>query len=407
MERHRAAMRPLAMALFFGMLLPGAALAQGAPGGAPPPVTVAEPLRQEIVEWDEFTGQFSAIDFVEIRARVSGYLESIHFSDGQLVKKGDLLFVIDPRPFEATLASAQAELTQAQARLDLAQRQLARANELRRGDNISASVFDERQQEVRVAAAGVEVAKASVRTAELNLGYTRISAPISGRISRRAVSVGNLVAAGEGAQTTALTTIVSLDPIYFDFDMSERDFLAYQRAIKDGRLDFQRDARNGNGGNGGNGGTAGEAGVRVEGRLFDEPPTRWSLKGRLDFIDNRVNPSSGTIRVRAVFPNQDLFLTPGQFGRLRLPGSERYTATLIPDTAVVSDQASKIVMTVKEDGTVVPKPVRLGPIENGLRVVRAGLEPTDRVIITGIVRARPGAKVTPQPGKIEPPAQPN
>ncbi|NYZ14112.1 efflux RND transporter periplasmic adaptor subunit [Azospirillum sp. RWY-5-1] len=374
----------------------GAALAQGAPGGAPPPVTVAQPLRQEIVEWDEFTGQFSAIDFVEIRARVSGYLESIHFTDGQLVKKGDLLFVIDPRPFEATLASAQAEQAQAQARLDLAQRQLARASELRRGDNISASVFDERQQEVRVAAAGVEVAKASVRTAELNLGYTRISAPIAGRISRRAISVGNLVAAGEGAQAAALTTIVSLDPIYFDFDMSERDFLAYQRAIKDGRISFQRNNGNGN-----------ADGVPVEGRLFDEPSNRWSLKGQLNFIDNRVNSGSGTIRVRALYPNPDLFLTPGQFGRLRLPGSERYTATLIPDTAVISDQASKIVMTVKEDGTVVPKPVRLGPIENGLRVVRAGLEPTDRVIITGIVRARPGAKVTPQPGKIEPPAQPN
>lgn len=391
-----ATLGALAVTVVAALWPAGGALAQGAPGAAPPPVTVAQPLRQEIVEWDEFTGQFSAIDFVEIRARVSGYLESIHFTDGQLVKKGDLLFVIDPRPFEATLASAQAEQAQAQARLDLAQRQLARASELRRGDNISASVFDERQQEVRVAAAGVEVAKASVRTAELNLGYTRISAPIAGRISRRSVSVGNLVATGEAAQASPLTTIVSLDPIYFDFDMSERDFLAYQRAIKDGRITFQR-----------NNGSGSPDGVPVEGRLFDEPQTRWSLKGQLNFIDNRVNPSAGTIRVRALYPNPDLFLTPGQFGRLRLPGSERYTATLIPDTAVVSDQASKIVMTVKEDGTVVPKPVRLGPIENGLRVVRAGLDPNDRVIITGIVRARPGAKVTPQPGKIEPPAQPN
>lgn len=362
---------------------PHPAAAQAQQQAAPPPVTVSTPLRREVVEWDEFTGQFAAVDAVEVRARVSGYLESVHFTDGQLVTKGDLLFIIDPRPFEATKASAEAELAQAQARLDLANRQLARAAELRRSENIAASVYDERQQEVRVAAAGVEVAKANLRTADLNLSYTRITAPIDGRIGKREVSVGNLVSGGQNGTTTLLTTLVSLDPIYFDFDMSERDYLMYQRAIADGRLKAQRGG-----------------GLPVEGRLFDEPASTWSLKGTLNFVDNRVNPNSGTIRVRAVFPNPDHFLTPGQFGRLRLPGSERYTATLIPDSAIVSDQANKIVMTVTEDGTVVPKPIRLGPTEGNLRIVRSGLSPEDRVIINGLVRARPGGKVTPQPGEI-------
>lgn len=362
------------------------ALAQAAPP-APPPVTVSQPLRREIVEWDEFTGQFAAIDYVEVRARVAGYLESIHFTDGQLVKKGDLLFVIDPRPFEAVLASAQAQVTEAQARLELANRQLARARELRRSDTVSVQVLDERMQEMQVAAAGVEVARANVRTAELDVGYTRITAPMDGRISKREVSIGNLIAGGSAGTPTLLTTIVSLDPIYFEFDMSEGDYLRYNRAIADGRLKPHRDGS-----------------VAVEGRLFDDRD--WPLKGRLTFVDNRVDRTSGTIRARASFPNPALFITPGQFGRLRLPGSEPYTATLVPDGAVLSDQASKIVMTVAADGTVVPKPVRLGPIESGLRVVRGGLAPEDKVVINGLVRARPGSKVTPQPGAIEVPALP-
>lgn len=362
---------------------PSLALAQAAGAGAPP-VTVSRPLRKDIVEWDEFTGQFQAVDSVAIRARVSGYLDSVNFRDGQMVKAGDLLFVIDPRPFEATLASVKAELQQAEAKLDLSTRQLGRAAELRRSDNVAVSVFDERQQQVRVDAAGVEVAKAAIRTAELNLSFTRILAPLAGRISRREVSVGNLIAGGEGGAATLLTTIVSLDPIYFTFDMSEADFLAYVRAAQKGTLRSQRDG-----------------GIEVEARLFDERD--WTLKGTLDFVDNQVNAGSGTIRARAVFRNPNNVLTPGQFGRLRLPGSDRYTATLIPDQAVVSDQANKIVMTVSDDGTVVPKPVRLGPMENGLRIVRSGLADTDRVIINGLVRARPGAKVTPQEGSIEPP----
>lgn len=355
-----------------------------APPGAPPPVTVAEPLRKQIVEYDEFTGQFAAVDSVEIRARVSGYLESVHFRDGQIVNKGDLLFVIDPRPFEAAAASAQAALAQANAKLDLAAKQLNRASELRRSDAVSVSTLDERQQEVKVAAAGVEVAKAQVRTAQLDLEYTRILAPIHGRISKREISVGNLISGGSGSGTTLMTNIVSLTPVNFDFDISEAQYLRYQRAVAEGRLGSQRDN-----------------GAQVDGRMIDE--TTWTLKGRLDFLDNRVNRATGTIRVRAVFDNDNQQLTPGQFGRVRLPVSKPYEALLLPDAAIVSDQAAKIVLTVKEDGTVAPKPVRLGPLEDGLRVIAGGVEPTDKVVINGVFRARPGAKVTPEPGKIEPP----
>lgn len=372
----------LATAVWAAWAVPASAQA---PGGAPP-VTTANPLVKELVEYDEFTGQFSAVDTVEIRARVSGYLETVNFRDGQKVAKGDLLFTIDPRPFEATLASAQAEMSQASARLDLAGKQLSRTVELRRSDAVSAATLDERQQEVKVAAAGVEVARARVRTAQLDLEYSRISSPIDGRISKREVSVGNLISGGAGGAPTLMTTIVALQPINFDFDLSEAQYLSYQRAVAAGRLKPQR---------------GGEA--TIDGRLMDE--TAWSLKGRLDFLDNRVNRTSGTIRARAVFDNPNDMLTPGQFGRVRVPATEPYNALLLPDAAVVSDQSTKLVLTVKEDGTVVPKPVTLGPLEDGLRIIRSGVDAKDNVVINGVFRARPGAKVTPEPGKIEPPGR--
>ncbi|MGH6928941.1 MAG: efflux RND transporter periplasmic adaptor subunit, partial [Dongiaceae bacterium] len=207
----------------------------------PPQVTVASPLHQEIVEWDEFTGQFAAVEYVELRARVSGYLQSIHFEDGQIVKKGDLLFVIDPRPYEIALASAKAQLDEASARGDLANRQLARASKLRQDDFVAASTYDERAQEVASSAAAAEAAKAAIRQAELDLEFTRITAPTNGRIGRHRVSVGNLIADGGGSAATLLATVVSLDPIYLDFDLSEADLLAYQRAAASGRLKSTRD----------------------------------------------------------------------------------------------------------------------------------------------------------------------
>ena len=363
--------------------VPGRPEAAQAATAAPPPapVTVSTPLKHELVEWDEFTGQFAGVEYVEIRARVSGYLTEIGFEDGQIVKKGDLLFVIDPRPFQNALASAQAQQAQAQARLDLASRQVQRSSELRQRDFASQSVLDERQEELRQAAGALDAAKAAVADAELNLEFTRITAPVGGRIGRHEVSIGNLVTGGSGGGTTLLTTIVSLDPIYFYFDMSEADYLAYQRAAASGKIQSTRDGK-----------------VPVYARLTDEKD--WPREGRLDFVDNQVDRGAGTIRARAVFPNSDFFVTPGQFGRIRIPGSEPYEALLVPDAAIVTDQSRKLLMTVAEDGTVVPKVVRLGPTYDGLRIIREGIGPDDRIIINGMVRARPGAKVAPQPGTI-------
>ena len=357
------------------------ALAQDGPTSQPPVVTVSTPLVQELVEWQEFTGQFDAVGYVEVRARISGYLDSIHFEDGQLVEQGDLLFVIDPRPFESALAAASAQLVSAQARADLARQQLARAESLLQNRNISEATFDERVQEVRVAEAGVQEAEAAVIAAELDLDYTRITAPIAGRIGREHITVGNLVLGGASGAATMLTTIVSLHPIYLNFDMSESDYLNYQRAIQRGQLSPHRNG-----------------GVQVEARLFDDDD--WPYDGRIDFVDNVVDRTSGTIQLRASFPNEDLFLTPGQFGRLRLPASPLYPAILLPDEAILSDQDQRIVLTVDDDNIVVPKVVRPGPRELGLRIIRSGLEPTDRVIINGLIRARPGAPVTPEPGTI-------
>jgi len=359
------------------------AVAQAAPA-APPPVTVSVPVQKEVTEWDEYTGQFAAVDYVEIRARVPGYLTEIHFTDGQIVNKGDLLFVIDPRPYEIELQQAEAQLATASATLDLANRQLSRAATLREKDFVAQSTYDERTQTMKVAAASVETGKAAVRQAQLDLEFSHVTAPVTGRISRHEVSIGNLVSGGAAASTpTLLTTIVSLDPIYLNFDMSEAQFLSYERAVAGGRLKSTRDK-----------------GVPVFARLTDEPT--WTREGVLNFVDNQVDRSAGSIRARGVFPNPNFFLTPGQFGRLRIPGSDPYQAILVPDAAVVTDQSSKLVMTVAEDGTVVPKPVRLGPMIDGLRVIRSGLDPKDRVVIDGLVRARPGSKVTPQPGEIKP-----
>ena len=349
----------------------------------PPTVTVSQPIQKEIVEWDEYTGQFAAVDYVEIRARVGGYLDSVNFKDGQMVAKGDLLFVIDPRPFEIALASAKAQVGETTARLDLANRQLGRAGQLRQNDFMSAATFDQRNAETRGASAAVDTAQANVRQAALNLAFTQVTAPLGGRASRHMVSVGNLVNGGDSGTTTLLTTIVSLDPIYFYFDMSETQYLAYQRAVAAGKLKSTRDNA-----------------VEVFAHLVDEKD--WPHAGRMSFVDNQVDRGAGTIRARAEFANPGFFITPGQFARIRVPGSEPYQAILIPDSALVTDQSRKQVLVVKDDGTVEARVVRPGPSHDGLRIIRRGLAANDRIIIDGLMRARPGAKVTPQPGTIEP-----
>ncbi|HEY4173975.1 MAG TPA: efflux RND transporter periplasmic adaptor subunit [Rhodopila sp.] len=350
----------------------------------PPPVTVSAPLVRDLANWTTFTGQFSAVDYVELRAQVSGYLTEIHFTDGQIVHKGDLLFLIDPRPYEIVLQQANAQLLTAQAGLDLADKEIVRTAQLHRSDFASTELLDQRVQQQRAAQAALDQAKAAVASARLNLEFTHITAPLSGRISMHRVSIGNLIAGGQSGTTpTLLTTIVSLDPIHLDFDMSESDYLTYARFLQ---------SRHGDG----------PVNRTVEASLSDEQG--WKHTGDLDFIDNEMDRGSGTIHARASLPNPGLLIAPGEFARLRLPTSGRKPTLLVPDSAVTTDQSRTLVMTVAADGTVVPKSVELGPLTSGLREVVSGLSPTDRVIINGLMRARPGSKVTPQPGTIAPPA---
>ena len=337
----------LAAVIFAAISIPAAAQ-QG-----PMPVTVAKPLIKKITEWDEYTGRFEATNRVEIRARVSGFLESIHFKDGDLVNKGDLLFVIDPRPFEAQLDVAKASLEAAKTRVNLAEREFKRAESLLKRNNISRETFDQRQAELATAQSTVLSAQAQIRIAKLNLEFTQVKAPISGRVSDARVDVGNLVEGGS-AQSTLLSTLVSIDPILFTFSASEAEFLKYSRLDATGRRDSSRSAAN-----------------PVFVRLMDEDS--FTREGRMSFVDNELSPNTGTIRAQAVFENSSGFLVPGVFGRLRLIGSDEYEAVLIPDSAVVSDQSKKMVLIVDADGNVKAAPVDMGPLHEGLRVIHGGL----------------------------------
>lgn len=355
-------------AVVFATVSAPAAAQQG-----PMPVTVAKPLIKKITEWDEYTGRFEATNRVEIRARVSGFLESIHFKDGDLVNKGDLLFVIDPRPFEAQLDVAKASLEAAKTRVNLAEREFKRAESLLKRNNISRETFDQRQAELATAQSTVLSAQAQARIAKLNLEFTQVKAPISGRISDARVDVGNLVEGGS-AQSTLLTSLVSIDPILFTFSASEAEFLKYSRLDATGRRDSSRSAAN-----------------PVFVRLMDED--NFTREGRMSFVDNELSPNTGTIRAQAVFENSSGFLVPGVFGRLRLIGSDEYEAVLIPDSAVVSDQSKKMVLIVDAEGNVKAAPVDMGPLHEGLRVIHGGLGRDDRIVVKGIQRARPGGKV--------------
>jgi RND family efflux transporter MFP subunit len=346
----------------------------------PPPVTVARPVQKTITEWDEYTGRFTAVETVEVRARVSGFIDSIHFKDGDVVKQGDLLFIIDPRPYRIAVEQAKADLERARAKLDIASLDLERATPLVRNQTLTEREFDTRRSTQRDAAGAVASSEAAVRQASLNLEWTEVRAPIAGRISDRRVDAGNLITGGQTG-ATLLTAIVSIDPIYFIFDGSEADFIRYLRLAAIGARPSSRDAPN-----------------PVSVRLADEQD--YKHQGKMNFVDNVVNAKTGTIRGRAVFDNKDGLLTPGFFGRMRLFGG-KHDALLIPDSAIASDQASKIVFTVADDGTVGTKRIEIGPIIDGLRMVRSGLAQTDRIVVEGIQRARPGQKVTPESGKVE------
>src|SRR5712675_1169815 len=370
--------------LLIADLLAGCGDKPPAAAAGPPPVTVAHPLQKKITEWDEYTGRFNAVETVEIRARVSGFIDSMRFKDGQIVKQGDLLFVIDPRPYRLAVEQAKADLERAQAKLDIAALDVARATPLIQNQTLTGREFDTRKSTQRDAAGQVGSAQASLKQAELNLEWTEVRAPISGRISDRRVDAGNLVTGGPSG-ATLLTVVVSQDPIHFIFDGSEADFIHYLRLAAAGTRPSSRDVQN-----------------PVSVRLADE--TDYKHQGRMDFVDNVVNPKTGTIRARAIFENKDGLLTPGFFGRLRLYGGE-HDALLVPDSAIASDQSRKIVFTVADDGTVGTKLVEQGPIVDGLRVIRSGLAPTDRIVIDGLQRARPGQKVKPEDGTIAPPAR--
>jgi len=362
-----------AASVMMAAALYGCSKGQEAPAQGAPPVTVATPLSQQVVDWDEFTGRFEATRSVDVRARVGGYIQSVHFKDGDFVRQGQLLFTLDPRPAQAALASARAQLAQGQAQLTLARTELARAEGLLASQAVSQAEVDAKRGAVQTAEASMAAANAAIRARQLDVEFTRVTAPISGRVSDRRVDPGNLIGGGSSAGDV-LTTIVSSSPIYFVFDGSEALALKYQR-----------DARNGS------------APIRI--RLQDE--TAYDRTGTLDFTDNAIDASSGTIRLRAVVQNADGFLKPGMFGHAQLAGSGGYAAMLVPDAAVVTDGPRKVVYVVAKDGTVGAKPVQLGPIANGLRVVRTGLTPDDRVIINGLQRARPGQKVTAQNGTIK------
>lgn len=354
------------------------ALAQGGPPAVP--VGVAEPLAKRVTQWDESSGRFEPVASVEVRARVSGFIDKLHFRDGQLVKAGDLLFTIDKRPYEIAVESAEAEVARNKAMVELAELQVNRGASLIASRTITEAENDSRKSGLAVARAQLKSAEAALSNAKLNLEWTEVRAPIAGRISDRKVDAGNLISGGQTG-TTLLATIVTLDPIHIVFDVSEADYIRYTRLFISGALASSREANP----------------VRV--RLADE--TDWPRTGKLDFVDNSMTARSGTIRARALVDNKDQLLTPGLFARLQLYGGE-YDALLIPDSSVISDQAGKIVFVVGDDGVVQVRPVVLGPIVDGLRVVRSGLKPTDKVVLDGLANpmVRPGAKVVPQKGEI-------
>ena len=337
-------------------------------------VGVSAPLMRAVTQWDDYAGRFAPSQTVEIRPRVSGAVTAIHFHDGDMVRQGQLLFTIDQRPFQAAFAEARANVASASSALLLARNDYARVQRLTGDEAVSASEVDMLRSRLQAAQAALAGAQARERQRALDLEFTHIRAPISGRVSDRRVDIGNLVSSADGAGATLLTTVNRVDPIYFTFDASEALYLKSQRDKA--------------------------AGGAVEVRLQDEADYRW--KGKLDFTDNGLDPRSGTIRVRAIFDNPGQFLTPGLFGNMRLANGGKVNALLVPDEAIQSDQARKTVLVVGKDDSVSAKPVELGPVVDGLRIIRSGLSPQDRVIVSNLQAAMPGAKVATRPARITP-----
>jgi len=375
-QRH---LRPAALLLVIATLVAGCGEEKQAAAPPPPPaVTVAVPIKRTVFDFDEYVGRFVAVNSVEMRARVSGYLDGIHFNDGQIVKTGDLLFTIDKRPYQNALAQARANLVQAQSNKEYTKADFDRAQQLVKDKTITEQTYDQRAQAFRNAEASVANNDAAVRQAELDLQYTELRSPIDGRIGDRRVSPGNLVTGGTTGNTTLLATIVSSDPIRFEFTFDEASFLRYERVAKAGQDVASR-------------GT----GVQIALKLIDE--NDYDHSGRMDFIDNVIDRSTGTIRGRGVFDNPNGLFTPGMFARVRVPGSPPYEALLLPDAAIGTEQTRKFVFAVGADNKVVQKYVTLGQTTpDNLRVIKDGIGPNDKVIVNGLMRARPGQPVTPQ-----------
>jgi RND family efflux transporter MFP subunit len=364
----------ISMALLVGGPLLGCA---SKPAGPPPPpaVSVAPALEREIAEWDEFSGRLEAVDQVQIRPRVSGYIKRIAFAEGKDVRKGEVLVEIDPRPYQADLEEAQAQLEQARTAADLASKEVARAEKLVSVQAISREEYDSRVSAQANGVAAVRAAEAAVANARLNLEWTRVRSPIAGRVSRAEVTEGNLVQSGP-PDATLLTTVVSLDSIYLYFDSDEQTYLRYaSRANGAGKRNW-RNAR-----------------FPVYLGLANE--TGFPHEGYLDFVDNRIDPASGTIRTRAIFTNRDHRFTPGLFARVKLVGSQKAPAVLVRDAAVGTDQDRKFVLIVGPGDTLAYRPVELGRLTDGLRIVKSGLKPGERIVVNGLMRVRPGVKVAP------------
>lgn len=379
----RARRRWAWVALIAGAIVLAWALLRGAEAPAAPPpapiVTIATPLQREVTEWDELIGRFEASRSVELRPRVSGQVTAVHFTDGQFVRAGQPLFTIDPRPYRAALAEAEAGVAVARSDQALARSDLERALRLVADDAVSQSEVEALRARANATQAAVAAAQARVRSRALDVEFSTVRAPISGRISDRRVDPGNLVAAGDGPTATLLTTINATDPLYFAFDGSEGLFLKARRE-----------------------GIA--TGAAVDIKLQDE--STYSRRGTLDFTDNGLDPASGTIRARAVVRNPDNFLAPGMFGNMRIATGQPRPALLVPDTAIQTDQTRKLVLVVARDGTVATREVQLGPVVDGLRVIRSGLAPSEQVVIEGTQMAMPGAKVQVKRGRIALPAVP-
>ena len=340
----------------------------------PPTVNVSAPLEEPVTQYDEFTGRFRAVERVEVRARVNGYLEEIKFTDGQMVQEGDVLFIIDQRPYVIALEQSRAELENTKTRLELSKKELQRAKDLRSTGAVSQELIDRRNQEYLSAQAAIRSAQAAVHSAELNLEFTKVKAPVSGRISENFVSVGNLVSGGLSS-ATLLTRIVSFDPIYLTFEVSENKLISYLRNDSfRGSVSATADDR-----------------YTIMAKLLGEEG--FAHKGKLDFIDNELDQSTGTLLVRAVFPNSSLLLTPGMFARAKFSATGRHRELLIPDRAIGSDQANRYVLVVDDSSRVSRKFVETGALHNNMRIIEAGLNKTDRVIINGLAKVRPGDKV--------------